>query len=181
MIKLTNHFLVSTPIIRNNVFDTSVVYVTEHDVANGAVGVMINKPISKTFRHAFRGLDLGHYSHDWNDKTLYLGGPVCADNSFILRRSEKRDNQLFELTNNRNILEEMVNTGNHDDVFVSVGYTAWADYQMEHEILRNEWLVVQADPGLIFDVDPIDRYTEALRLLGVSNLGQIYCSSAAVT
>ena len=181
MIKLTNHFLVATPIIRNNVFDTSVVYVTEHDVANGAVGVMINKPIGKSFRHVFRGFDLDHYGRDWSDKTLYLGGPVCADNSFVLRRSDKRDNQLFELTNNHSILEEASRAPSIDNIFVSVGYTAWADYQMEHEILRNEWLVVQADPGLIFDVNPMDRYREALRLLGVSNLGQIYCSSAAVT
>jgi len=175
--KLTNHFLVAMPTIRDEIFYGSVIYVTEHDVANGAVGVVINKPLGKTLKNAFKDLDLREFNPAWENSPLYLGGPISADNGFVLHRSCKNSEQLFELTNNRSVLGDIASSKYKDELFVSIGYTAWAGFQLEHEIMSNDWLVVKADPGLIFDVDPLNRYNEALRLLGVQDPSHLYYSS----
>jgi putative transcriptional regulator len=175
MLNLTNHFLVSMPTQNSDIFSGSVVYVTEHAVDSGAVGVIINKPLGKTLKNAFKDVDFAKYHPKWSDSSLYLGGPISRDNGFVLHRNLDDDDKLFELTNNRNVLTEIANSEYKNDLFIAVGYAAWSPFQIEHEISNNNWLVVQANIDLIFAVDPLERYDEAMRLLGIKNISQLYC------
>ncbi|HLX55014.1 MAG TPA: YqgE/AlgH family protein [Aquella sp.] len=176
MTSLTDYFLVAMPTVTDYGFSGSVVYVTNHDVANGAVGVIVNKPLNRTLKNAFKDLDFSQYNPGWVDAPLYWGGPLAAENGFVLHRTGEPDKRIFELTNNRNVLTDIAASDQKDRLFVSVGYVAWSDFQMENEIRRNDWLVVKADLGLIFDVDASVRYHEALSLLGIRNPAQVYCS-----
>lgn len=175
MTSLTDYFLVAVPTCTDYVFSGSVVYVTNHDVANGAVGVIVNKPLNRTLKNAFRDFDISQYNPNWVDTPLHWGGPLAAQNGFVLHRTSAPEKHLFELTNNRNVLIDIAASDQKDKLFISVGYVAWADYQMEDEIKQNDWLVVKATPELIFDVEASVRYREALSLLGIKNPGQIYC------
>lgn len=174
MLNLTNHFLVAMPNQNNDMFSGSVVYVTEHAQNSGAVGVIINKPLGKTLKNAFKDVDFAQYHPTWSENSLYLGGPVSSDNGFVLHRTVADDDRLFELTNNRNVLSEIADSDYRNDLFVAVGYAAWTPMQIEAEISRNSWLVVKADVNLIFSVDPMNRYDEAMRLLGIKNVSQLY-------
>ena len=49
----------------------------------------------------------------------------------------------------------------------TLGYAGWAADQLEDEIARNDWLVVPADPELLFRVPPDELWTAAVRSLGV--------------
>ncbi|MCC2625293.1 MAG: hypothetical protein K0R14_1166 [Burkholderiales bacterium] len=175
MTSLTDYFLVAMPTVADYAFRGSVVYVTNHDVANGAVGVVVNKPLNRTLRDAFKDLDISEYNPLWADAPLYWGGPMSAQSGFVLHKTGEPDRHLYELTNNRNVLTDIAASDQKDNLFISVGYVGWADYQIENEIKHNNWLVVKADPGLIFDVDASVRYHEALGLLGIKNPGQLYC------
>src|SRR6185437_6766404 len=146
MTSLTDYFLVAMPTVTDYAFSGSVVYVTNHDVANGAVGVVVNKPLNRTLK-----------------------------NAFVLHHTGATDKRIYELTNNRSVLTDIAAGDQKDRLFISVGYVAWSDYQMENEIKRNDWVVVKADPGLIFDAPASVRYHEALNLLGIKNPGQVYC------
>lgn len=176
MTSLTDYFLVAMPTVNDRVFGNSLVYVTNHDVANGAVGVIVNKPLNRTLRNAFKDLDISQYNPKWVDNPLYLGGPLAAENGFVLHRANGSSEQLFELTNSRSVLTDIASSDQSDKLFISVGYVAWSEYQMEHEIQQNDWLVVKADPGLIFDVEASMRYHEALRMLGIKSQAHVYCS-----
>lgn len=176
MMNLTNHFLVAMPSLSQDVFTGSVVFITEHSLENGAIGVIVNKPLGKTLKNAFQDVDLTAYNPNWADSQLYLGGPVSAENGFVLHRTMSADGKLFELTNNRNVLSEIAESQFKDDLFISIGYAAWTSLQVEAEIKHNDWLVVKADAGLIFEIDPINRYDEAMRLLGIKNVSQLYFS-----
>ena len=46
MLNLTNYFLVASPFANNNLYTKNIVYITDHDENNGAVGVIINRPTS---------------------------------------------------------------------------------------------------------------------------------------
>jgi putative transcriptional regulator len=175
MTSLTDYFLVAMPTVADYAFRGSVVYVTNHDVANGAVGVIVNKPLNRTLKNAFKDLDISKYNPLWVDAPLHWGGPMAAQNGFVLHRISEPNQHLYELTNNRSVLTDIAASDQKDNLFVSVGYVGWADYQIENEIKHNNWLVVKADSGLIFDVDASVRYHEALSLLGIKNPGQLYC------
>lgn len=176
MLNLTDHFLVAMPNVDDEFFKGSVVYITSHSTNAGTVGVIVNKPLDKKLKNAFKGLDFAHYNPNWSNNPLYLGGPVNSDNGFVLHRNIKTlsDGTLFELTNDRSILDEIATSTDKDNLFVSIGYSSWLQSQLESEISNNDWLVVKANPELIYEVDASNRYEEALRLLGINNISYLY-------
>lgn len=180
MTNLTNYFLVSMPTIMDPVFSGSLVYLTSHDVGTGAVGVIVNKPLNRTLKNAFKDLDLDKYNPQWSSNPLYLGGPLASENGFVLHRSNQLDKQMFELTNNRSILSDIASSEYKDRLFISVGYAAWDNAQIEDEIKHSDWLVVKADIGIIYDVDASMRYHEALRLLGINTPAALYCGGEVI-
>jgi putative transcriptional regulator len=180
MLNLTDHFLVAMPNIKDKIFSNSVVYVTSYSMYDGTVGVIVNKPLDKKLKNAFKGVNFADYHPKWSNNLLYLGGPVNSSNGFVLHRNTDTlvKSSLFELTNDRSILEKIATSANKDDLFVSIGYSLWNQAQLETEIVKNDWLVVKANPELIYEVEASQRYDEALRMLGVSNRSFIHASEA---
>lgn len=175
-LNLTNHFLVAMPSFMNgNIFTASVVYITEHSSINGAVGVIVNKPLSQTLKNAFQDLDIELYNPNWVNYNLYLGGPMGNKHGYVLHRTVNSDGKLFDLTNNRNILVEIAASEFKNDLFVSVGYAVWNTFQIESEIKANNWLVLKVDHELIFSAEPINRYDVAMKMLGIDNVSRLYC------
>jgi putative transcriptional regulator len=72
------------------------------------------------------------------------------------------------LTTSRDILEAVGGGGGPDKIIVTLGYSGWAAGQLEHEILQNAWLTVEASEQIIFDLPPEERLPAAMELLGVS-------------
>jgi putative transcriptional regulator len=50
---------------------------------------------------------------------------------------------------------------------MTLGYSAWAEGQLETELGENSWLTVDADRSIIFDTPVQERYDRALSLLGL--------------
>ncbi|QBK04314.1 DUF179 domain-containing protein [Hylemonella gracilis] len=77
----------------------------------------------------------------------------------------------LEMTTSRDVLEALANGAGPQRVFISLGYSAWAQGQLESEIGENSWLTVQADStrmlALIFETPVEKRYEKALALLGL--------------
>lgn len=173
MANLANHFLIAMPSVDNIMFGASVVYLTEHNPITGAVGVIVNKPLGRVAENTFAELNLVGYSPSWMGSTLYLGGSIKTDDGFILHR-ELNIPRKFELTNDQYKVSQLAKYKSKEDVFISIGYSAWASWQLEMEIKANAWLVLEGHERLIFDIDPVNRYDEAMRMLGVNNIGQLY-------
>ncbi|EGI76678.1 YqgE/AlgH family protein [Hylemonella gracilis] len=77
----------------------------------------------------------------------------------------------LEMTTSRDVLEALSNGAGPHRVLISLGYSAWAQGQLESEIGENSWLTVQVDAArmmaLIFDTPIEQRYEKALALLGL--------------
>ena len=181
MLNLTDYFLVAAPSMNDGIFGKSVVYITSYNEGAGSVGVIVNKPLGKKLENVFLGLDFSAYNPSWSDKQLYFGGPVSAGNGFVLHRKANATNSdsMFELTNNRDVLDKIAMSDDKSNLFVSIGYSSWIRSQLESEIVRNDWLVVKANPELIYDVEPINRYDEALKLLGITDKSYLYTNEVA--
>lgn len=172
---LTDHFLVAMPGLCDQMFGGSVVYIASHDTNDGSVGVIINKPLNRKVGTTFKGSDFVATNPMWSDGLLYLGGPLNVDNGFILHRNNliSAQNGLFSLSADGAILNTLSLNNADKNLFVTVGYSAWMDLQLEEEIAQNDWLVVKANPDLMYEVEPQFRYQEALKMLGINNISKL--------
>lgn len=185
-INLTNHFLIAMPGLADETFAKSVVYLCEHS-ERGALGLMINKPTDIKLQNLFDKVELPLGRADLKDIPVFHGGPVQTERGFVLHEAllnmpapvegEDKPETVYastmmipgglEMTTSRDVLEALSTGAGPARVLVSLGYSAWAQGQLESEIGENSWLIVHADPAVIFETPVAERYDKALSLLGL--------------
>jgi putative transcriptional regulator len=174
-VDLTHHFLIAMPSMADPHFSRTLTFICEHN-EQGALGLVVNRPIDLTLAALFERLNLELNANALRMVPVYFGGPVQTDRGFVLHvpRGEwsstlpVRDH--IGLTTSRDILEAVGGGAGAgpDKILVTLGYSGWAAGQLEHEILQNAWLTVEADEGIIFDLPAEERLPAAMELLGVS-------------
>ena len=175
-IDLSNQFLIAMPGMADEAFSGSVVYMCEHN-EQGALGLVINKPIALTLGNLFEKVELSLPHEELAALSVFFGGPVQTERGFVLHEPlDAKAGQFnatlvvpggLSMTTSRDVLEALANGAGPKRVLVTLGYGGWAAGQLEEEIGRNGWLTVEASPGIIFDTPGEQRYEGALRLLGV--------------
>jgi putative transcriptional regulator len=175
-LNLVNHFLIAMPSMREPIFDASVIYICEHN-EYGALGVVINKPTDMTLETLLSRIDIKPDDMpeigQSTKKLVMFGGPVQDDRGFVLHApvhnfsSSIKISDQIAFTTSRDVLEAVAIGLGPKQLLVSVGYSAWGAGQLEEEISKNGWLTVPADPTILFDLSIEQRYSAALKLLGV--------------
>ena len=186
---LTHHFLIAMPGLEDASFSRSVVYVCEHS-ERGALGLIINKPTDINLRGLFDKVDLPLQREDLTQQPVFQGGPVQTERGFVLHEpvvassSEtgegvEADETIYastmaspgglEMTTSKDVLEAMSTGAGPRRVLVTLGYSSWAQGQLESEVAENSWLTVGADPSVIFDTPVDQRYDRAMALLGLQS------------
>ena len=184
-INLTHHFLIAMPGLEDSGFTKSVVYLCEHS-ERGALGLVINKPSELNLQHLFDKVDLPMQRQDLTNTPVFQGGPLHTERGFVLHETMHGipsigDNASqesayassmtipggLEMTTSRDVLEAISSGAGPRRVLVSLGYSSWAEGQLESELADNSWLTVAADTTVIFDTPIEKRYDQALKLLGV--------------
>ncbi len=175
-IDLTNQFLIAMPGMADDTFRGAVVYLCEHN-DNGALGLVINKPIDIKVRNLFEKVELTLDRDELGEQPVYFGGPVQTERGFVLHEKlgdgpSPYNSTLsigdsgLEMTTSKDVLEAMAEGGGPRRVLITLGYSGWRAGQLEDERGRNGWLTVGADPAVIFDTPIEQRYQRALGLLG---------------
>ncbi len=187
-INLTHHFLIAMPGLVDSGFTKSVVYLCEHS-ERGALGLVINKPSELNLQHLFDKVDLPMQRKDLTNAPVFQGGPLHTERGFVLHETMHstpltRDKVFedstkpvyastmtipggLEMTTSRDVLEAISTGAGPSRVLVSLGYSSWAEGQLESELADNSWLTVAADTSVIFDTPIEKRYDQALKLLGI--------------
>ncbi len=174
-IDLTNQFLIAMPGMADDTFAGSVVYLCEHN-ENGALGLVINKPIDITLKNLFEKVELSLDRQELAEMPVYFGGPVQTERGFVLHEKQGEAGPGYnstmsvpgglEMTTSKDVLEALSSGAGPKRVLVTLGYSGWQAGQLEAELGRNGWLTVGADPVVIFDTPIEKRYDRALSLLG---------------
>ena len=176
---LTHHFLIAMPGLEDETFAKSVVYMCEHS-DRGALGLMINKPSDINVKGLFDKVELPLRREDLLDTPVFQGGPVQTERGFVLHESMMPGLESvyastmsipggLEMTTSKDVLEALSTGAGPLKVFVSLGYSAWGEGQLESEMLDNSWLTVAANLKVIFDTPVEQRYDQALLLLGLES------------
>jgi putative transcriptional regulator len=174
-INLTNQFLIAMPGMADDTFAGTVVYLCEH-TANGALGLVINRPLDIRLAQLFEKVDLGLDDEALAAQPVFYGGPVQTERGFVLHErlgdhpgpysSTLSIPGGLAMTTSKDVLEALSSGAGPKRLLVTLGYSGWGAGQLEDEISRNGWLTVEATPQIIFDTPVEDRYQAALRLLG---------------
>ena len=170
-VNLTHHFLIAMPNMADPYFARSLTYICEHN-AQGALGLVVNRPIDMMLSGVFEKLDLT-LEGPAASEPIYFGGPVQTERGFVLHRpvggwqSTLAVRDGIGLTTSRDILEAMGRGEGPERMMFALGYSGWGAGQLENELKQNSWLTVEARDGIIFDLPPEARLTAAMSLLGV--------------
>lgn len=178
-INLTHHFLIAMPGLNDVAFARSVVYMCEHS-ERGALGLVINKPSDINLQGLFDKVELPLRRGDLTNSPVFQGGPVQTERGFVLHECMLAGSESvyastmsipggLEMTTSKDVLEALSSGAGPRKVFVSLGYSAWGQGQLESEISDNSWLTVEADLAVIFDTPVEQRYDKALLLLGLQS------------
>ncbi|MCP2039289.1 YqgE/AlgH family protein [Chryseobacterium sp. HSC-36S06] len=134
--------LISTPDISGDIFSRSVVLIVDHN-DEGAFGLILNK---KNKNMSARLLKIFGFAVD-----VYEGGPVENDKIFFISKGKKVTENYSDISEEFYLTEdiESVVTGmieeqiSVEEVKVFSGYSGWASQQLESEVRRKMWTVVE--------------------------------------
>ncbi len=160
--------LISKPSLSNDIFNRSVVIITEHS-ENGSVGFILNKS-SHIPLHIF-------VSQMNSESIVYEGGPVDKENIYYLHsrpdligESEKIADNIYWSGNYEDV-KEAINNGKiaENEIRFYLGYSGWSTNQLENELKMNAWILVREDIDIFRDWE-VDLWKKQLIKLGGENL-----------
>lgn len=169
---LTNQFLIAMPAMTDTNFAQTVTFIWEHN-AEGALGIIINKPLQMKLADVFEQLKMPASSGLAAHQQVLQGGPVQTDRGFVVHHiggdweHTKRISSRIQVTTSPDILDAMARGSGPETAIVALGYAGWSAGQLEAEIVQNAWLTVPADEKILFDTPFEQRWRAAGRLLGV--------------
>ena len=179
---LAGHVLVADLDLTDPSFQKSVVLVLDHG-KDGAFGLVINKPLGLTAAQIVLDPSLSVDFPERRGKIpLYGGGPVESQSVFALHTGlpapwrspvarEIRPGIYFEPS--FPILQPYVSGQAPelppDDIPVIrlyLGYAGWSQGQLETELSRGSWQVIEARPSLVFHTPPSEIWLKAMEIKG---------------
>lgn len=179
---LAGQFLVADLDLTEAPFHRSVVLVLDHG-SEGAFGLVVNRPLGLTAAQIVddTGLEVSHPERK-GKIPLYGGGPVEPQAVFILHSGipapwkspsvrEVRPGLWFEPS--FPAIRPYV-TGRTEDlppddvplIRLYLGYAGWGEGQLEAELDRGAWQVIEARADLVFHTPPETIWKRAMEIRG---------------
>jgi putative transcriptional regulator len=169
---LTNQLLIAMPALGDANFSQTVTLICDHS-ANGALGLILNKPLQMHMREIFQQLQIETAGGALIERQVLRGGPVQADRGFVVHRaggqweSTLQVSDAIHVTTSRDVLRAIARGEGPDDAFLVLGYAGWEGGQLEEEIRANAWITAPVDAKVVFEVPFEQRWNAAAGLLGV--------------
>lgn len=149
-------FLVATPELMDPNFYHTVILLVSYG-KDGALGLIINRPTEITIQQAIP--DIKEFKNAAS--IIYFGGPVNRNNLFALFTSDKKpDNAQNAIGNiyfsgSKDIILSLLKNGDEKErKRIYAGYAGWIPEQLEFEIRRGSWKIIEASEEMIFSDFP---------------------------
>lgn len=169
---LTNQFLIAMPGLGDPNFFRTVTLICEHS-PEGAMGIIINRPIDLTLGDVFQQLEIADPDILTTQQLVHLGGPIQNNRGFVLHEplgsweSTLAVTERLGISTSRDILVAMANNKGPERYLLALGYAGWGPGQLEQEIADNAWLSGPATSEVLFKTPPEARWAAAAHLLGI--------------
>ena len=150
-----NKFLYFQEKNQEDYFYNSLIYIFEHN-ANGALGIVMNKVIPISENIIFKSLNI---DTDKERKNLLNGGPVDMNKLFVIHDQTDQAESLnvehgLSLTSSLDVLENIGKGSIKGPYRLALGYCGWDAGQLDTEVNKNSWLIVDVPSNIVFKEDP---------------------------
>lgn len=170
---LKNNFLISMPVLGDNKFHDTMIYIC-HQGEYGSMGIIINQEYNMDLKTMLEHLKIPSNQSIFN-QTIFHGGDVQNDRGFILHPHNSNDSWLssykvsdeLSLTSSVDILEAMAIGKGPSQSLIAMDYTGWGPGELELELINNLWLNCPVNLDIIFDVAADEKMQAAASLIGV--------------
>lgn len=176
-------FLIAMPQLQDPVFGQAVVYLWEYN-AEGAKGIVINKPTNSSVGDLLRHLEISVHDARIEQHPMLFGGPVSPEQGFLVKRQREVDWQTGEkvlkitVSSAREDLATLAEGVLLEDTLVALGHASWDAGQLDKEIKNNDWLIAPFNEETLFtaaaenpsltDVDLSNVWQGAVANLGIN-------------
>jgi putative transcriptional regulator len=154
---LAGSLLVAHPNLLDPNFRRTVLFISAHDPDDGALGVIINRPLEKNVAELVEEAP----PEGLAGVPVFLGGPV-GKNQLMFATFEWQKDVGLKLNHNVG-MDEAGARASEDPMSICafVGYAGWGAGQLEAEMKQNAWIIQKPSrsalnperlPGLWFDI-----------------------------
>src|SRR5216117_1227104 len=134
---LAGSLLVAHPNMLDPNFRRTVLFISAHDPAEGALGLIINRPLDKQVSDLVTETPPAGLA----DVPVFLGGPV-GKNQLMFAAFECQKGEGFKLNHNVDLKEASEWSGQKSaPIRAFVGYAGWGAGQLEAEVKQKAWLL----------------------------------------
>lgn len=170
--QLSNQFLIAMPTLADPNFSRTVTLLCDH-TADGAMGLVINRPLDLDIDVLFDYLDIHDARKNSEYVPIFQGGPVQTERGFVLHRNVGEWEATLTIdhdmavTMSQDIIQAIAQGEGPADYLIMLGYAGWGAGQLESELAANSWLNGPADPSIVFQTPIEQRWSAAAQHLGV--------------
>ena len=164
-----DHFLVATEKMTDDRFKKTVIAMLDSD-EEGAWGLVINKPIGKV---PLRFL-INTLQDQKNEKKelysveipIFWGGPVDEKQIYILHSKEYKNETTknykgISITRDYKILFDIAENKGPQRYLIILGYSGWANGQLEGEMEVDHWILSELESQIIFEEESKNKWPKA--------------------
>ena len=171
---LAGNFLIAMPGLADPNFWQSVVLLGVHSHEEGAFGLVVNRMLDIDLCEIL--LEIGEEPVEDELPEVLAGGPVQPSHGFVLFERDDREapaeediaiSDTISVSGSTETLARLAGGSTGGRYFLLLGYSGWHPGQLEREIEDNSWVVAPLDTSILFDVPAGERWSAALRSIGI--------------
>ena len=138
--------LVAHPNMLDPNFRRTVLFISEHEPTEGALGVVINRPLDRPVADLVSETPPVGLA----DVPVFLGGPV-GKNQLMFAAFEWKKGEGVKLRHKVALQQASAAPCKDEPVTLCafVGYAGWGAGQLETEVKQKAWLIQKANPSLL--------------------------------
>ena len=143
---LAGSLLIAHPNMLDPNFRRTVLFISEHDPNEGALGVIINRPLDRQVADVVTEAPPATLAK----VPVFLGGPV-GKNQLMFAAFEWQKGEGLKLNHNVGLEEasDAADQKNPATICAFVGYAGWGAGQLESEVKQKAWLLQKANSSLL--------------------------------
>jgi putative transcriptional regulator len=151
-------------------FERTVVLMIEHG-EEGSFGLVLNRPTPVAVSQVLETLEV-----EWEgdpEATVWSGGPVSPRSGWIIHEPTGGEAPPgieivpgLMLSTSPEQLQALASSPPGRLRFL-MGYSGWGGGQLEYELSAGSWVLVEADPDLLFGSAPEDLWVAVLGSIGI--------------
>ncbi len=155
-------FLIARPGMPDPNFRETVVLVTQEESAE-ATGVVINRPSNRSLAEVLPGERFKPFK-----EPIFFGGPVAPQGLFAVFQADRFSGAAVRMLPGLYLavvpdsIDALLNNPPPKIRFFS-GFSGWAPGQLQAELDRGDWLVVDADAETVFQKDTSRLWQDMVR------------------